>query len=69
LKIAICDCIGEAVELVTPDARKLASWSVAKPTTKTDWKAVAEQLNAPADIIANHTVEAMSARRFTISTK
>lgn len=69
LKLAICDCIGDAVELVSPDARKLASWSMAKPTSKTDWKAVAEELNAPAEIIAKHTVEAMSARRFTVSAK
>lgn len=69
LKVAICDHIGDAVELVAPDARKLASWSAAKPTSKTDWKAVAEELAAPADIVAKHTTETMSARRFTVSAK
>lgn len=69
LKVAICDHIGDAVELVATDARKLASWSAAKPTSKTDWKAVAEELEAPADIVAKHTTETMSARRFTISAK
>jgi putative phage-type endonuclease len=69
LKVAICDAIGDAVELVAPDARKLASWSAAKPTSKTDWKAVAEELEAPADVIAKHTTETMSARRFTITAK
>lgn len=69
LKVAICDHIGDAVELVAPDARKLASWSAAKPTSKTDWKAVAEELAAPADIVAKYTTETMSARRFTISAK
>jgi PAB1-binding protein PBP1 len=69
LKVAICDAIGDAVELVAPDARKLASWSAAKPTSKTDWKAVAEEMAAPADIVAKHTTETMSARRFTISAK
>lgn len=69
LKVAICEYIGDAVELVAPDARKLASWSAAKPTSKTDWKAVAEELEAPADIVAKHTTETMSARRFTISAK
>lgn len=69
LKLAICEHIGDAVELVAPDARKLATWSAAKPTTKTDWKAVAEEMAAPADIVAKHTTETMSARRFTISAK
>ena len=69
LKIAICECIGDAVELVGTDARKLASWSVAKPTAKTDWKAVAEELNAPADLIAKHTTETLGSRRFTITLK
>lgn len=69
LKVAICDYIGDAVELVAPDARKLASWSAAKLTTKTDWKAVAEELAAPADIVAKHTTETMTARRFTITAK
>lgn len=69
LKIKICDFIGDAVELVGTDSKKLASWSAAKPTSKTDWKAVAEEMAAPADIVAKHTTETMSARRFTISTK
>jgi len=69
LKVAICDYIGDAVELVAPDARKLASWSAAKLTSKTDWKAVADELKAPADVIAKHTTETMTARRFTISAK
>lgn len=69
LKILICDTIGDAVELVASDARKLATWSAAKPTSKTDWKAVAEELAAPADIVAKHTTETMSARRFTIAAK
>jgi putative phage-type endonuclease len=69
LKVAICDHIGDAVDLVGTDSRKLASWSVAKATSKTDWKAVAEELQAPADIVAKHTTETMSARRFTITAK
>ncbi len=69
LKLAICDCMGDAVELVGTDSRKLASWSAAKSTQKTDWKAVAEEMEAPADIVAKHTTETLSARRFTISAK
>jgi predicted phage-related endonuclease len=69
LKLAICESIGDAVELVAPDARKLATWSAAKLTQKTDWKAVAEEMAAPADIVAKHTTETMSARRFTIAAK
>lgn len=69
LKLAICESIVDAVELCAPDARKLATWSAAKLTQKTDWKAVAEELAAPADIIAKYTTETMSARRFTIAAK
>lgn len=69
LKIRICEHMGDAVELVGTDSKKLASWSAAKPTSKTDWKAVAEEMAAPADIVAKHTTETMSARRFTISAK
>lgn len=69
LKLAICEHIGDAVELVATDARKLATWSASKPTSKTDWKAVAEELAAPADIVAKYTTQTMSARRFTISAK
>lgn len=69
LKVVICDHMGDAVELVASDARKLCSWSAAKPQQKTDWKAVAEEMKAPAGIIAKHTTETMSARRFTISAK
>lgn len=67
LKIKICDAIGDAVELVTPDARKLCSWSAAKPVNKTDWRAVAEELNASDEIITAHTTQSMSARRFILA--
>jgi predicted phage-related endonuclease len=69
LKIAICDCIGDAVELVGTDSRKLASWSVAKPTAKIDWQAIAKELNASDELIAKHTTETLGSRRFTITLK
>lgn len=69
LKVTICDCIGDAVELASPDGVKLATWSAAKPQAKTDWKAVAAEVGAPADIIAKHTVEAMGPRRFMLASR
>ena len=69
LKIKICDAIGDAVELAAPDGVKLCTWSAAKPTAKTDWKAVAAEIGADAATIAKHTTETMTARRFTLSAK
>ena len=69
LKVTICDCIGDAVELASPDGVKLATWSAAKPQAKTDWKAVAAEMGAPADIVAKHTVEAMGPRRFMLASR
>ena len=69
LKIKICDAIGDAVELAAPDGVKLCTWSAAKPTAKTDWKAVAEEIGADAATIAKHTTETMTVRRFTLATK
>ncbi len=69
LKIQICDAIGDAVELVAPDATKLCSWTAAKPQAKTDWKAVAEDLGADTDTIRKHTTEIMTARRFTLAAR
>jgi hypothetical protein len=57
------------VELVGTDSRKLASWSVAKPTAKTDWQAIAKKLNASDELIAKHTTETLGSRRFTITLK
>ena len=67
LKIKICDAIGDAVELAAPDGVKLCTWSAAKPTAKTDWKAVAAEIGADAATIAKHTTETMTARRFTLA--
>lgn len=69
LKVTICDCIGDAVELASPDGVKLATWSAAKPVEKTDWKAVAAEMGAPADIVAKHTVESMGPRRFMLASR
>ena len=69
LKVQICDAIGDAVELVAPDGVKLCTWSAAKPTAKTDWKAVAAEIGADAATIAKHTTETMTVRRFTLATK
>lgn len=40
------------------------TWKAPKPSSKTDWKAVATELGAPAGVIAKHTVTKPGSRRF-----
>jgi len=37
------------------DGRPIATWKSNRPSQKTDWRAVAEELRAPATLIAHHT--------------
>jgi putative phage-type endonuclease len=48
------------------NGKPLVTWKAAKPSRRTDWKAVAEALHAPADVIAAHTTETAGSRRFLI---
>jgi putative phage-type endonuclease len=48
------------------DGKTLVTWKAAKPSRRTDWKAVAEALHAPADVIAAHTTETAGSRRFLL---
>jgi putative phage-type endonuclease len=51
---------------LTLNGKPLVTWKAAKPTRRTDWKAVAEALHAPSDVIAAHTKETPGSRRFLI---
>lgn len=57
--------LGERSAL-TLNGKPLVTWKAAKPTRRTDWKAVAEALHAPADVIAAHTTETPGSRRFLL---
>jgi putative phage-type endonuclease len=48
------------------NGKPLVTWKAAKPSRRTDWKAVAEALRAPADVIAAHTTETAGSRRFLL---
>jgi putative phage-type endonuclease len=61
IKIAL----GERSAL-TLNGKTLVTWKAPKPTRRTDWKAVAEALQAPADVIAAHTTETPGSRRFLL---
>lgn len=67
LKIAICEYIGDAVDLVDTDSKKLASWSASKTSYKTNYAEVVKELNVSQDILGKHTKETVTSRRFTIS--
>lgn len=54
--------IGDAAGIAGPDWS--ATWKTSKGASKTDWKAVASELNAPAELIAAHTRQASGSRRF-----
>jgi predicted phage-related endonuclease len=51
---------------LTLNGKTLVTWKAHKPTRRTDWKAVAEVLQAPTDVIAAHTTETPGSRRFLL---
>lgn len=61
LRDFITPLIGDA-EAITYMGQTLATWKANKPSSKTDWKAVAASLDAPADLIAEHTTTTPGAR-------
>lgn len=58
--------MGENATLIGLDGKPLATWKTAKGSQKTDWKAIAEALAAPPEIIAAHTTTSAGSRRFLI---
>ena len=48
------------------NGQPLVTWKAARPTRRTDWKAVAEAVHAPADVIAAYTTETPGSRRFLL---
>jgi putative phage-type endonuclease len=48
------------------NGKPLVTWKAPKPSRRTDWKAVAEALHAPAEVIAVHTTETPGSRRFLL---
>jgi putative phage-type endonuclease len=57
--------LGERSAL-TLNGKPMVTWKAPKPTRRTNWQAVAEALNAPADVIAAHTIETPGSRRFLL---
>lgn len=60
--------IGEAEE-IQHMGRKLASWRANKPSRKTDWKAVATELEPGPELIEAYTTETPGARVLRLNTK
>ena len=58
--------MGAAATLLGPDGKPLATWKNNKDSSKTDWKAVAEALKAPAELIADFTKTTPGARPFNL---
>jgi predicted phage-related endonuclease len=52
--------------VLTLNGTPLVTWKASKPSRRTDWKAVAEALHAPADVIAANTTETPGSRRFLL---
>ena len=53
--------MGDAATLIYR-GKPIATWKSNKDSVKTDWKAIAEALNAPSDLIAAHTKTTVGAR-------
>jgi len=69
LKGTVAEFMGDADTLRLPEAEggvKLATFKAPKPRRVTDWKAVASDLHPPAELVAAHTTETPSARRFVL---
>jgi predicted phage-related endonuclease len=61
IKLALADR-----SALTINGTPLVTWKASKPTRRVDWKAVAEALHAPEDVIAAHTTETPGSRRFLL---
>ena len=61
--LSIKTSLGDADALVW-QGETLATWKSAKPGSKTDWKAVANALDAPKEVIDQFTTETAGSRRF-----
>lgn len=57
--------IGEASGLAM-DGKAIVSWKAAKPSNRTDWKAVAAAMGATAQLIQQHTEQTAGSRRFLV---
>lgn len=55
LRAKVESAIRDAEALTDPAGTVLATWKANKPTLKTDWEAVAAELEAPSDTVARHT--------------
>lgn len=69
LKGTVAEFMGDADTLRLPEAdggAKLCTFKAPKPRRVTDWKGVAADLHAPAELVAAHTTETPSARRFLL---
>lgn len=66
VKMAICEELGDAVELLSPDGKKLCTWSASKPVVSVNYKAIIEAVKPADDILKQFTVEKPGARRFSI---
>lgn len=66
LQSDICAFLGDAEIVGGRDGKPLVTWKSAKDSAKTDWKAVAEALNASSDIISQHTAITAGSRRFLV---
>ena len=65
LKDQICVYLSDKEDLINPQGDTLATWRSAKPSRKTAWQKVAQELEAPSEIIEKYTSESVS-RRFLV---
>lgn len=66
LRDGICAAMGDAETLADASGRPMVTWKSSKPTRRTDWRAVADELAAPEEVVARHTAEVAGARRFLV---
>jgi len=63
--VALKAALGDA-EALTYQGQTLATWKSAKPSRRTDWKAVANAIAAPANVIELFTTETAGSRRLLL---
>lgn len=64
-ELAVMQAMGDA-EALEYQGKILVTWKQTKPRLVTDWRAVAEEIGAPEEVIARHTVERAGPRVFLV---
>ena len=67
LELEIKTAMQDAEAIVGADGKPIVTWKSSKDSTKTDWKAVANAVAAPKEVVQLFTTTSAGSRRFTLT--